>query len=364
MRSVVPCALLVLGVSSFSNASAADWPKLTSGTGTLECAQALEIGTTVYRSSAFDLYAPPEMPRRLGSKLVLGPTQSDISGGDALEANPDVFAKLPTGNGPPRHVYWQKTATNGTHWAIAEHAMGWHGDMYSLFAVPDGRNPEALFAKYAETESADGLNPVIEDNWRPPLMLQNADGAVWAIDVGEPFIPLGGWNVYVVEHGGARQACAVAFRPDVRDVTVLLPAPVRRLAKLLDQTLGSGMNEGTLQPTARLRIDAAHTWANIAMRPWALSHRIYNTRTEIDRALKDWSRRAPSIGAVYRSIMAQYPRAQRALADYYQTKFHKPRKAARQFAAYALDIAFRTNFVFHREDAPVLPAPGDPNPWR
>ncbi|HEX3944101.1 MAG TPA: hypothetical protein VHW69_08440 [Rhizomicrobium sp.] len=319
----------------------------------------------MFRSHAAELYALTGIPPLVGSKLVLGPKEIDISGGDELRADTDVFAKLPiNGASPPRHLYWQKTATNGVHWAVAERAMGWHGDMYSLFAVPHGRNPDALFAKYFGTETADGLKPLIDDNWRPPLMIQDTSGAVWAIDVGEPFIPLGSWDVYVADSGRARQACTIAFRPDVRDITTLLPAPVRRLASLLDQTIGPGTNEGTLHPTAQLRIDVAHTWANVALRPWAVSHQPYNTRHDVDVALKTWAGRAPGFAAVYHSIEAQYPAAQRALGVYYRMHFHKPQKAAKQSAAYALGIAFRSYFVFHREGSQASPTPVSANPWR
>jgi len=105
--------------------------------------------------------------------------------------------------------------------------------------------------------------------------------------------------------------------PDVKTAIDLLPSPVRKLAGLLDETLGSGQNEGTLQPTARQRIAVGHTWANIAVRPWVVQKSAYNTRAEVDANLKKWALGVKSFYKLYLEINRQYPIAEAALEKYY-----------------------------------------------
>jgi hypothetical protein len=44
-------------------------------------------------------------------------------------------------------------------------------------------------------------------------------------------------------------------------------------------------------------------------------------------------------------IVAQFPRAQKSLADYYKDRFKKPDEKADEMAQQALDIVFRSYFV-------------------
>jgi hypothetical protein len=66
--------------------------------------------------------------------------------------------------------------------------------------------------------------------------------------------------------------------PDVTHAVLLLPKPALRFATLLAEALGPGKDEGTLQPTARIAYQVEQTWANAAIRPWALKRELYNSR--------------------------------------------------------------------------------------
>ncbi|MBC7490818.1 MAG: hypothetical protein H7240_13535 [Glaciimonas sp.] len=84
--------------------------------------------------------------------------------------------------------------------------------------------------------------------------------------------------------------CVVHFRPQVAKAAMLLPMPVRKLATLLASTMGSSADQSTLHQTARLRMNVPYTWANVALRPGALTaltERTYNTREEVDVGLLD-----------------------------------------------------------------------------
>lgn len=343
------------------------WPRLINGNRHGQCDQALQVAEAMFQSDAFVLYAPPVIPAKSRSILVIGPDGLDISGGDALKADETEFVKLPIdGEGSPRSIYWQKTARHGYRLVIWETPFGWRGDMYSLYAIGEEFKPEEFLAETNRNHDNSKFVPVISDGWRPPLIFrEKRSGEFWLIDVGEPYQFLADWQIHVCGPAGVKSVCAVQFHPAVKTARSLLPQPVRKLAVLLDQTMGQGENEGTLQSTARLRIDVEQTWANLILRPWALKEP-YNTREEVDAGLKDWSLSGPSYLKHYQSIQQQYPKAEHSLSEYYQTSFHlSPRKAKIQ-SAYALDIALRSHYAFH-SDAPNNYFRFDGvnnNPWR
>ncbi len=347
------CMLFCLCVPFFgtsTGAHAANWPKLDIRT-PAQCTEALQIAKVAFDSDTFYLFAPPVIPANLQSNLALKPQALDISGGDALEVDDAIFEKLPIGGeGAPRSIYWQSTATYGHRLVVLETPFGWRGDTYSLFAVGDNAQPDNFVADIRGNSATQKLTPIISDSWRPPLILrERKSGTAWFINVGQPYQFLADWQVYVVEPSGIRLRCTVQFRPNVNRAISFLPKPVRELARLLDQTMGPGENEGTLQPTARLRLDVEHTWANAALRPW-VSGAPYNTRDEVDAGLKSWSQTGKTYRKVYQAIQLQYPVAEQALADYYQQHFSRTASEAKELAAYILDIAFRSYYAFHSED--------------
>jgi hypothetical protein len=101
----------------------------------------------------------------------------------------------------------------------------------------------------------------------------------------------------------------------------------------------------------------------VALRPWALNDRVYNTREEVDEGLRMWMYQDPSYPKRYglhTRITRQYPRAETALSEYYQTTFGMTVQDARRMATYATDLMFRKYFIFHGVGNPLTVD----NPWK
>jgi hypothetical protein len=333
-----------------------------------ECRDALKIADAIFRSDAPYLYYPPAVPTGVPSELVLGPSDLDISGGDALTADPSTFDKQPkTGNFSHRSVYWQKVSQAGYRLVVDETPHGWRGDQYAVFAVPEATKSDDFIAQVSggDPRNQNKIRPIVEHSWRPPLAFRGESGRLWLIDVGQPYEFLGAWAVYVSDAQGPRMSCSIDFRPkSVRTAIALLPPQVRALAGLLDKTIGSGEGEGTMQQTARMRLELQHAWANAALRPWALgSSQPYHSREDVDASLADWARKESYNHELLGQIRKQYRLAEPSMAAYYQGRFGRSKPESKRMAAYALDIMFRSHYVFHRErhDAPDEPPA---NPWR
>jgi len=348
MHSLKVLALLSVLLPQTAWASEQAWPRLDDGyprSGI--CTTALEIANSAYRSDNFYLYALPPIAKDSGVVLVLQPSGLDLSGGDALVADQAVFQKIPKSN-EQRSIYWQTKAQDGLRYVMNEQPLGWQGDRYALYAVKEDVTPDRFMEGVRADVQEQAFSPLIAEGWRPPLMLQEQrTGDVWAIDVGAPYVFLSDWGIYSVGQDGAKLRCVIHFHPMAKTATALLPRSVQMLAHDLDATLGSGDDEGTLHPTGRIRIEASHMWANIALRPWAaLMGEPYNSRKQVDAELRAYRRKGASFRKLYNDIYATYPRAALALTRYYQAKLGKDIGEASALAKRALDIAFRIHFVF------------------
>lgn len=332
-----------------------------------ECADARLLAQTMFQSDSPTLYAPLRLPPDMRSSLVLGATERDISAGDALTAT-DLFEKLPlsvdSSMSTPRGVYWLRTpGKEQRRIVVAEESFGWRGDMYWLYLADPGLAPETFLQERAtESLGADAV-AVISNSWRPPLVFQLPEASgQWFIDVGQPFQPLGRWMVYA--SNSAEPICNVSFGTQPGSQERLLPAEVRALSRLLDEALGPGRNEGTLHPTATIRDHAARVSANAAFRPWALGDtQLANSRAQVDAGLKAWARGVRPRQALLRKIGETYARASRPLAAYYKRFFGLSDADADKVSAWALDVIFRSYFVFPRggEDPEGNDLTG--NPW-
>ncbi len=347
-------AVLLIGLSQTAWADEATWPQLDKASDSSICSEAFKIANSAYRSDNSYLYAPPAIPQDIGSTLVLLPPALDISGRDALVTNPSVFYKIPKNNQDgnyPTNIYWQIKAKNGLRYVMNEDAFGWRGDQYTLFTLKEDITPDKFIEGYTRNPQEAAFTPLIGEGWRPPLMLQEKNTEnVWAIDVGAPYTFLSDWVVYSIGTDGAKQRCMINFHPAAKTATDLLPMPVRKLAALLDGTLGSGENEGTYHATAHVQKEVMHTWANVAMRPWAASKEQRDNNCEqVDTVLKEWSHREKNFKEknfkLYQDISTQYPKAERALADYYKSQFNKNTAEADAMAKQTLDIAFCRYFT-------------------
>lgn len=348
-------AVLLIGLSQTAWADEATWPQLDKASDSSICSEAFKIANSAYRSDNSYLYAPPAIPQDIGITLVLQPSAHDTSVRDTLVTDPSVFQKIPKNNQDgnyPTNIYWQIKAKNGLRYVMNEDAFGWRGDQYTLFTLKEDITPDKFIECYTRNPQEAAFTPLIGEGWILPLMLQEKNTEnVWAIDVGAPYTFLSNWVVYSIGTDGAKQRCMINFHPAAKTATALLPMPVRKLAALLDGTLGSGENEGTYQATARLKTEVMHRWANVAMRPWAASKAQPYDRGEleasplqcVDTDLKERSRLA-EIFKLYPDISTQYPKAERALADYYKSQFNKNIADADAMAKQTLYIAFCTYF--------------------
>jgi uncharacterized protein len=339
-------------------------PRMCGDLSSPEFSDAFRLAVSMFYSKSTRLYAPLSVPEGINSELVLGASAFDISGGDALEANKEQFEKVSQlGNCSNRSVYWGKHVENGVRIVVKETPFGWRGDMYSLYLL-DANVEESDFLKDAqEGKGKSKYSPVVEDTWRPPLVFLSKSNKMWLIVVGEPDEVLADWVVDDLSRG-LKPACIIKFQPDGKNAMNLLPKAVQHLVHLLDRTLGSGLDEGTQQPTAYLRIHVQHVWGNAAFRPWALCDSdTYNSTDEVKAGLSAWSQQGPTCRRVYDEILRSYPRAELALADYYLRQFHLPKPKANNLAKWVLDIAFRANYSFSTEHGYFRYDNVNTNPW-
>jgi len=347
------------------------WPKLDKGHNFSHCVEALQIAEKMFMSDAFYLYAPPIISPDQPSSVALGPTSTDISGGDALKEDPSVFEKISTGEEPRGSMFWQRKDESGMRFILTETSLGWRGDSYSLFYTSKELTSDRfldLFRKNTEYPLPEfnsivrGEQPLLGGG-RPPLIMRNKlSDNLWVIDLGSSSNFLGSWDVYSPEERKLKQICSVQFRPDVKNAIELLPPPVQKLATHLLRTIGSDVNEGTLKPIARQSFAAQHTWATLALRPWALAEP-YNSREEVDAGLREWSLQNKTNGDVYRRIQELYGPALQSIGKYYQRTFNRSREESEQMASYALDIAFRNYYVFSKRRGSTHTV-SMTNPWQ
>lgn len=344
-KKLFPAGLLLTLAFVIANAAVPNWPKLVSGKEHPECKAVLRLAQSVYKSTAFNLWEPQSLPENLGSTLVLGPQGLDLSGGDALDANLEVFTKVPLPEYAQRSIYWQTNTSQSNRLVIEEIPHGWRGDAYAVRLAPTTLTTSEYFSAKNQQGSG-GLITLIDGAWRAPLVFKsNNTGNLWLVYVGEPYVFSPNWLVYLPIDGQLQKACEVRFRPNVNHATSLLPSSVQRLATLLDQSIGRGENEGTLQPTARIRISVDQAWANAALRPWAMGIP-YNSREEVDVGLSAWAEKGKMYRAAYAEIQVQYKIAEKALTSYYKTRFNMSKIESQSTAKNVLDSALRTYYVF------------------
>jgi hypothetical protein len=325
-----------------ATAAFASLPFATGDISRPECIDAVKLARAMYQSTAQRLYAPLSIPIDLQSTLVLGASARDISGGDALTSTED-FEKLPQDT---RSIYWAKETNGALRVVVREVPVGWRGDMYDLYLL-DAAVAKGDFLNGIESATGSSpYQPLVSGTWRPPLVFRRGQPkAIWFIDVGQPFQILSDWRVYSSKERHA--ICTIAFIPPGKDPAGLLPRPVTKLARKLDEALGPGNDEGTLQPTARTRLDAKHVLANAALRPWALTDGdAYNSRSEVEAGLEDWAKVSKSRRRLYSEIRKEYPLAEHSLAAYYASAYGLQPQKAQEAAAWVLDLTFRSFFVF------------------
>lgn len=340
--------LLALALT-VANAASKEWPRLLGNDENHpECKTALKLAQLAYKSTAFNLWEPQTLPEDLDDTLVLGPQGVDLSGGDALDVNLGVFTKIPLPYYGPRSIYWQTQTDQANRLVVEEIPFGWRGDAYAVQSIPTEMSPAEYFSDAVRHEN-DGLTMLIDNAWRAPLIFQGKNSThLWLIYVGEPYFFSPGWVIYLPIAGRMQKACEVQFRPRVKHAASLLPRSIQRLATLLDRSIGSGENEGTLQPTARIRINVQQAWSNAALRPWAMSTP-YNSRKEVEAGLSIWAEHGKMYQVAYAQIQAQYRIAEGELRSYYNRQLNMSKIASQIAAKNVLDIAYRAHYVFPKK---------------
>lgn len=328
----------------------APWPRVVyDGHGPCSlCAQALKLAQAQFDSNKVYLYGPPIIPKGFTSTLIIGPKPGYISGGNGMWHDPKVFRVV----GVTTFVYWQKVPSEGRRLIAIDAPMNWQGDNYTILFGPANVAAE----QYLKDPQSHKATTILPYGWRPPFVFRNnKTGHLWAVDVGPPWAALSNWWVHKLNparpgtpaaHSDIASFCVVEFRPTL---ATLFPPPVLKLSRWLYRALGPDRNEGTLNPTATLRNSARAAWANVLMRPWALTEAPYNTRATVNADLDAWAKTKLRHRIIYDELEWDYPIAERALAHYYTARFHWPLKRAKKIAARALNVAFRSYFVFSTE---------------
>ena len=338
-----------------AHADAPNWPRLSANSRPSSvCRQALRLARSQFRSDNFDVYSSPPVPHGFPSSLVLHPNEGDISGGNGIWSDSRSFRKVvKRKHVPPYTVYWQKSASLGHRFVALDEPFNWQGDWYTLFSIPANWSLNKFWRerpRSGATRSRSGVLTFLHSSWRPPMVLvDHNNGHLWAVNMGAPYWLLGEWRVYTLGQNNAKPQCTVRFHAGASNPVGLLPKAVRRFARLCNSALGPDQNDGTLHPIETLRLQAQEVMANVAMRPWALIEKPYNTRAEVNADLRTWAKRELQRQRLYAAIQHQYPVAERALGHYYRARFDWSPEKARQVAAHALDIAFRSYFVFSIE---------------
>ena len=345
------CAILLLLALCIAplpvDAGPLDYPRLVVGQDNEQCRDVLAMAEAVFASDAFYLYDPTPIPEEFKVRMALMPKALGISGGRMLRYDENLFERIPDpqdSHPQPEYAYqrliWQREAQHGWRFVLEAHFLGWRGDLFDLYAAPAALTPQGVFESLRDHSFKS-----LFQGWRPPYVFLSPQGGVGlAVDVGNSFEVLREWKTYELTPDGARLACEVRFLPAESTPLTPLPNPARKLAMLLYNTLGMGHNV-SIDRWRGDALGAKRTWGNLAMRPWAVPDRAHN-RELVDIGLQRWSRQAASFKRQYQKILAAYPKAETALAEYYRNQFNMPENEAKTMAARNLNSAYCSYYSF------------------
>lgn len=353
---------LTAGLALAFNASAK--PEIVGDNSNQRCQVAHQMAVDAFLSDSPLLYWPITAPSHLDHHVVLSRKARDISGGDGIVSDPVVFERIEPSGRSLRAIHWQKEPFLGHRIVVVTSLFSWRGDRYDTYLFKAGVPTTSLDDMFSNAERAREASSNLlhkEKSWNPHvLVLDRQAGEVWGIDQGEAFEILGPWRIDQVTATGVTSPCEIIFWSGKKSGLELLPDAVKKLASSLDEALGPGLNEGTLNPTHRIRHNVERGWSLVSVRPWALNLKPSNSRAEVETGLKTWSTRHNHRARLYQEIFDQIQPAQDALAGYYISKFALEAEVAKQFSRYAMDIMFRAYFVFPREGLSPVSAR---NPW-
>ncbi|MEQ1492839.1 MAG: hypothetical protein ABL932_20020 [Terricaulis sp.] len=156
--------LLALSVLAASPAFAQEsWPQLDQGVSAPGCAQALEVGRSLFRSDSFTLNGRPSAPS--GATIAL-------SVGDNGIAADETFAAMPPGDGEHGRLHWARVANFGVRLVIVDYEFNWRGYNYEAYAIPEATTPQEFRTAWRNDTGARALAGV---TWTPPIILARVD---------------------------------------------------------------------------------------------------------------------------------------------------------------------------------------------
>jgi len=370
---------LVVGFLAFASAAHSEdssstiGPVLVGDEARPECQAALGMASAAFVSTSPVLTWPVPEPDAGLAALVLRRKDRDISGGDGIWADPEVFARI-EGDEQSRMIFhWQREARDGRRILLVEVPFSWRGSWYSLFLVDGALSPESFPQIYLDAARAnfrqplDGppiLLPVLyQDSWATPTILRDeSSGGLWMLEQGHFNFWQPEWQVHVYGAEGSALLCRVVFSPDGSVGLERMPPAVRRFAAFADEALGPGRDEGTLQPTQGIRNRISLFWTILAERPWALTATPYNSREEVEAGLTAWAEGVPARVRLRQNLFESLEPAENALSDFLRERFAIEEDAARTFSAYAIDHMLRSYFTFHSEAGGLAHTPSV-TPW-
>jgi hypothetical protein len=343
------------------------WPRIISGASNPDCKTALRLAKIAFRSDLPHIYDAVYVVKAREKSLVLWPMKlpdepeivngqlvwpEHVEGDDLIPFDPHYIHGASTG-GSCRAAYVEKKDQDGALFAVRQYQLG-QNDAYDLLVIRSKESPEKNLDRLSNTDFGQNTFPpnvkvVTTESYNCPWIFHNGkDNHTVAIDTQQVWLCLSDWLIYTkAKDGSARLIGKIAFKPEGKNSKRLLPkGPLYDMAILLDQIIGIPKNdEGTLQPTAGLRLQASHMWGNLIYRPWAME-KPKNSRKEVEAGLKRWRKGSPVYKEQYERLWRLYPQANDQLTNYYETAFHLPHERAAGLGKKNMDLALRSNFNY------------------
>lgn len=246
--------------------------------------------------------------------------------------------------------------------------FNWQGDWYALYWVPTTKLSDMVNEAQEILKEKDDLHYKVlkKDLWQQPFFIyvKNKKEIVGVIP-GPLYSPISEWNLYVPTRNGELSTCQIKFylktdelnlrnakRQVSHVVSQLFPrkGALCSLVKILDDMLGPGANEGTLQPTAGIRVHVCQLIVNIALRPWVIESIDkefgIKEKAHVDKNLEKWALKNKTFLKQYQEMRRLYPLAEKELKDYYQMRFGKTADQAESLAKESLEMLYISFFHF------------------
>lgn len=185
---------LAFGFLAFASAahseesSSAIGPVLIGGDTRSECEAALDMASAAFLSTSPVLTWPVPEPDAGLAALVLRRKDRDISGGDGIWADPEVFERMEGDERLRMIFHWQREAQDGRRILVVETPFSWRGSWYYLFLVDGALAPESFPQIYRDATRANFRHPMdgppmplpvlYQGSWATPTILRDARSGV------------------------------------------------------------------------------------------------------------------------------------------------------------------------------------------